>query len=366
MTEIRVYGLPELLEPESIRGEIAVVIDVLRATTTVITAIAAGLARVIPVLEVEEAKKLKKQLLQNQNLKQSGSSDSDWPDSKVSQIDSFQSGLSQSNCPEFDDSGLNVSESDLLLGGERGGKRIDGFDLGNSPREYTKERVGGKTLIFSTTNGTRAMYRARFAKHVYLASFLNAQTVVDQLLTHCRSQDDLLPHSQPDFVDDSFANSSTKLPIKSSIKWSVNSSIPSQKRIHIICAGTNGSLTEEDLLLAGLLVERLQREGGQVVKEQGPSQVESQQGLQRFAMNVQAITALEMWTRLLETSRIAGQEQPNPSITSKSLAEELRQSVGGRPLRAIGLDPDIVFAAQMDSIPRLIRFDTATGMIDPD
>lgn len=295
MTEIRVYGLPELLEPESIRGEIAVVIDVLRATTTVIAAIAAGLARVIPVLEVEEAKKLKKQ---------------------------------------FDDSGLNLSESDLLLGGERGGKRIDGFDLGNSPREYTKERVGGKTLIFSTTNGTRAMYRARFAKHVYLASFLNAQTVVDQLLTHSRSQDE--------------------------------SSSSSKERIHIICAGTNGSLTEEDLLLAGLLVERLQRQGGQIVKEQGPSQVESQQGLQRFAMNVQAITVLEMWTRLLKTSRIAGQGRPNPSITSKSLAEELRQSVGGRHLRAIGLDPDIVFAAQMDSIPRLIRFDTATGMIDPD
>ena len=54
--------------------------------------------------------------------------------------------------------------TNVVLGGERGGKRIDGFDLGNSPSEYTPTAVGGRRVFITTTNGTRALHHARLAR----------------------------------------------------------------------------------------------------------------------------------------------------------------------------------------------------------
>ena len=88
-------------------GGIAVVIDVLRASTTMITAVANGAARVIPVADVAEARRI-----------------------------AAEAGPT------------------ALLGGERGGVRIAGFDLGNSPLEYRRAGVAGRTLVITTTNGT--------------------------------------------------------------------------------------------------------------------------------------------------------------------------------------------------------------------
>src|SRR4051812_42560200 len=107
---IDVYLLPALVEPEALSGSTVVVIDVLRATTTIVHALAAQAVEVAPFRDVEDARRL-----------------------------------------------ANDLGNKAVLGGERGGVPIPGFDLGNSPAEYTSERVAGKTVIFTTTNGTRAL-----------------------------------------------------------------------------------------------------------------------------------------------------------------------------------------------------------------
>ena len=88
-----------------------IVVDVLRASTTIITALANGARNVVPVLTPDEAATLK----------------------------------------------LRYDSANVLLGGERGGVKIQGFDLGNSPLEYTEETVSGKTIVFTSTNGTEAI-----------------------------------------------------------------------------------------------------------------------------------------------------------------------------------------------------------------
>ena len=128
MKSIDVYPLPSLFEPPELRGTCAVVVDVLRATTTVLCALASGAERVVPLLDVDEAIRRR----------------TEYP------------------------------EGSVVLGGERDGKRIDGFDLGNSPGSFTPEVVAGKTVLFTTTNGTAAMNAARLAEPIFLACFLNA------------------------------------------------------------------------------------------------------------------------------------------------------------------------------------------------
>jgi 2-phosphosulfolactate phosphatase len=75
---------------------------------------------------------------------------------------------------------------EVLLAGERGGMRIDGnltggiaFDFGNSPREFTRRKVRGKTIVMTTTNGTRALLACAKAKKVLIASFLNLRATAD-------------------------------------------------------------------------------------------------------------------------------------------------------------------------------------------
>lgn len=104
----------------------AVVVDVLRATSTLAFALAAGAARVIPAATVEGARQLKQ------------------------------------------------SHPDALLCGERDGRRIEGFDLGNSPDEYRREVVGGRTLVFASTNGSQAMLAAARARRRVPGAFVTA------------------------------------------------------------------------------------------------------------------------------------------------------------------------------------------------
>ncbi len=86
-------------------------------------------------------------------------------------------------CLEVDDA-LRVAAREpreqTLLGGERGGVKIEGFDLGNSPSEYPTAAVAGKTVIFTTTNGTRALLHCQQAAEVLLAAFVNLQRRVPQ------------------------------------------------------------------------------------------------------------------------------------------------------------------------------------------
>lgn len=118
-----------------------VVIDVLRVCTTIVNALANGAERIYPALTVKEAFEKKKSL------------------------------ISQGTAPE-----------DIILGGERKGIKIKGFDLGNSPREYKKEQVKGKTLILSSTNGTKAMKRSAPADRILIGSIRNAAAVAGFLI----------------------------------------------------------------------------------------------------------------------------------------------------------------------------------------
>ena len=131
--------LPSLAQ-RILREPACVVFDVLRATSTFVTALQNGAAAIIPVAEIAEAVALRKQH------------------------------------PEF------------LLAGERDGVRIRAaqsggtdFDFGNSPREFTPEMVSGKTIVSTTTNGTRALRAGAGAKIVLAASFLNLQATADFL-----------------------------------------------------------------------------------------------------------------------------------------------------------------------------------------
>jgi 2-phosphosulfolactate phosphatase len=160
--------LPDLVPCGRLAGGVAVVIDVLRATTTMIHALAAGCTCVRPCAEVEEAREVAGQMRAGR----------------------------------------------VLLGGERGGAPLPGFDVGNSPREYTAKVCRGCTLVLTTTNGTRALLRAAEAERILLAGFVNYSAVCEQLRRDARP-------------------------------------------IHIICAGTEGEITLEDTLLAGALVDFL-------------------------------------------------------------------------------------------------------------
>jgi 2-phosphosulfolactate phosphatase len=127
---------PALLHLFDLNNTIVVIIDVFRATTTIATALFNGAARVIPVAEVEECKRLGKQI--------DGS----------------------------------------ITAGEREGRVIEGLQYGNSPAEYPREFVENKTLVLTTTNGTKLLHMA-FAKgcdEVVTGSFVNLTAVCDHLL----------------------------------------------------------------------------------------------------------------------------------------------------------------------------------------
>jgi 2-phosphosulfolactate phosphatase len=138
--DVQVHLLPQLAPPGRLADGVAVVVDVLRATTTIVHALAAGCIAVCPCAEVEEARDLA--------------------------------------------GGMRVGR--VLLGGERGGRPLPGFDLGNSPREYTAALCKGNTLVLTTTNGTRALLRAVEAPRVVVAAFVNYSAICEQLRQEMR------------------------------------------------------------------------------------------------------------------------------------------------------------------------------------
>ncbi len=168
MREVQVHLLPELVRAGRLADGVAVVIDVLRATTTIVHALASGCVAVRPCVEVDQARQL---------------------------ADGMRAGR-------------------VLLGGERDGKPLPGFDLGNSPGEYTPARCRGTTLVLTTTNGTRALLRAAEASRVLIAAFVNFSAICEQLRHEARP-------------------------------------------VHILCAGNSGEIALEDTLLAGALVDVL-------------------------------------------------------------------------------------------------------------
>lgn len=172
MRPLNVHLLPSLTTPDELAGGTVVVIDVLRATSTIVTALANGAAAVVPCLEVDEAHQI----------------------------------------------AAKYPRNSVLLGGERGGLLIEGFDLANSPQEYTPSRIGGRTIVFTTTNGTRAIERCRFARRVLFGAFVNLSAVCNVLS-----------------VDPG--------------------------PLHLLCAGTQQRITREDALFAGAVAARLNAAG---------------------------------------------------------------------------------------------------------
>jgi 2-phosphosulfolactate phosphatase len=126
-----VYFTYREVEPGALQDHVAVVIDVLRASSTIGAALEAGAQALYPVESTEEAVKL------------AGS----------------------------------LGRTETLLAGERKGLRIEGFDLGNSPREFTPEVVAGKKIVMTTSNGTNALVAAAAARRVLVGSMLNLSAV---------------------------------------------------------------------------------------------------------------------------------------------------------------------------------------------
>jgi 2-phosphosulfolactate phosphatase len=212
--QLNVYALPGLIAPGELAGGTVIIIDVLRASTTIVYALEAGATQVAPCLEVSDARELAAQL----------------------------------------------PRGEFVLGGERRGRRIEGFDLGNSPEEYTAEWVRGKTVVFTTTNGTRAMLHARQARRILIGAFVNAAAV-------CRQ----LPPDEP---------------------------------IHLLCAGTDGQSDAGDLLVAGMLATRISQAAGT--------------GRQ---LNAQAIDARADWLRRFSLAQALGTEPLPPERLAEALGE---------------------------------------------
>lgn len=131
-----VFMTPAEALPAEVAGRTVVVIDVLRASSSIVEAMASGARTIFPVASIEEAIRLANTL----------------------------------------------GRDGVLLCGERRSLTIEGFDLGNSPGDFTPERVGGKTLVMTTTNGTASMAAAAGAGRVIVGALLNLDAVVEDLV----------------------------------------------------------------------------------------------------------------------------------------------------------------------------------------
>ncbi len=153
---------------EDLKGKSVIVVDVLRACSTIVTALNHGARAVIPVADMAEA-------------------------SRIS---------------------AHMGTTTSLLGGERGGTKIEGYALGNSPEEYAPEAVQGKTVVLTTSNGTRAVTQARGAAEIAIGCFLNVSKVIE------------------------FA-------------WKA------EHDVVLLCAGSDDRVSLEDILCAGLILNQL-------------------------------------------------------------------------------------------------------------
>ncbi|MGI6160809.1 MAG: 2-phosphosulfolactate phosphatase [Christensenellales bacterium] len=155
------------------REKTAIIVDVLRATSTIITALDNGCQQIIPADEIDEA--------------------------------------------------LNVAQTmksdQVKMGGERNADKITGFEFGNSPFEYTREAVEGKTVIMTTSNGTRAIRKSRAANKVLLGGFINATAVAQAAINEGRD-------------------------------------------LCIVCAGTGQKFSMDDAMAVGAIIQRIRQLNG--------------------------------------------------------------------------------------------------------
>jgi 2-phosphosulfolactate phosphatase len=165
---ISTVHIPAELSPEHLRGRTVVVFDVLRATTTIATAMNAGAKEIRVFGSLDSAR-----------------------------------------------AAAGAFGGELLLCGERECLKPEGFDLGNSPVEYSAGRVSGRTLFLSTTNGTKAVVAAEGAAVILTAALVNARATAEAL--HAIGRD-----------------------------------------VTLLCAGTNGRIAPEDIIGAGAVADNAQ------------------------------------------------------------------------------------------------------------
>ncbi|TCK83074.1 2-phosphosulfolactate phosphatase [Albibacterium bauzanense] len=158
---------PAMLPLHTLEGKIAVIIDIFRATSSICYGIHNKAEAIIPVSTIEEC--------------------------------------------------LSHKDEDYLLAAERDGRVVEGFDFGNSPFSYTTEKVQGKTIVLTTTNGTRSIRLSMNAKEVVLGSFLNLTALCNWLAKQSES-------------------------------------------VVLVCAGWKDNFCLEDALFAGAVVEKLQHD----------------------------------------------------------------------------------------------------------
>lgn len=131
MKNIDVCLTPELLHQYELENKIVVVVDILRATSCMVSGLANGVSEIVPVATLEECKALQ--------------------------------------------------ESGYLAAAERNGSKASGFDMGNSPFEYLDEKVKGEKVAVTTTNGTLAIHKSLAAKEILIGAFLNLNALADYL-----------------------------------------------------------------------------------------------------------------------------------------------------------------------------------------
>lgn len=134
--KIELWPTLNYIDEDEIKGKTVVIIDVLRATSVITSALKNGAKEVVVAVEIEEAMKFK--------------------------------------------------NNESILGGERKGLKIEGFDLSNSPLEYKRESVYGKRIIITTTNGTKAINRSIGAANIYIGSMLNGEAVAKRIANEGR------------------------------------------------------------------------------------------------------------------------------------------------------------------------------------
>lgn len=228
-------------------------IDVIRASTTITAALANAAAGVFPVESIEQAKR------------------------KAASLGHA-----------------------TLLGGERGGIRIEGFDLGNSPRDYTRDRVAGRQIVFTTTNGTAALAACQDAAVVLIGSIVNCTAVAEAARA---------------------------------------AAVEHQAAVHLVCAGVERQVADEDLLGAGAIVAAAER---------------------LFPTDTFDDDARDARQRFLEASR-----RPDSTPATAALATSLSHTEGGRRIMILGMQDDLAVVAALDSLTTVPLLDPRQGVLLP-
>ena len=171
--DLIVRFVPAAIREADPGGRCVVMADILRASTTMVHALVNGATAIYPQAEIQDSLELAAQL----------------------------------------------GES-TLIGGERNGQIVDGFDYGNSPLEYTAERISGRKLVLCTSNGTFTLTHCKSADRVLIGAFVNLDAICDELCRHSAGM--------------------------------------------VACAGTNRMVTDEDVLFAGAVATNLQNRNPEI------------------------------------------------------------------------------------------------------